>query len=102
MSEVKGLVERRLEVITPEFWGNCVKHVKSIENNYWKSDIAVDEVIESVVINLAETDSDSTDTAAEDGHISDYSTVSGGDTTDSINKSTDTADEIFSVVSLKC
>lgn len=49
----------------------------------------VDEVIERVVANLEGTDSDSSDTAAENDHISDISTVSDGDTTYSVDESTD-------------
>ena len=46
---------------------DCIDHVKGIEENYWASDIARDEMPESVVINLdSDYNEDSaTDTASE-------------------------------------
>lgn len=81
----------------------CVEKVKAVEADYWKSDIAVDEEMDRIIINLADSDTDDdndTDTADKNGDVSDVSTVSGSDTTETVDHSTDNTDEFFQVVQL--
>ena len=67
LTAIKELIEEGIRGITPGEWAKCVEHVLSIEQVYWRKEIAVEEEHEPVVIDLA-SDSDyssDTDTASE-------------------------------------
>ena len=59
MADVKVLINAAFGRITPDVWSRCEDHVMQIEENYWKTDLVAESTIEPVVINLAESDSDS-------------------------------------------
>ena len=64
---MKGLIEEGFRAITPGERARCVAHVKLVVRAYWANEIAVEEEIESIVIDLA-SDSDyssDTNTASE-------------------------------------
>ena len=58
----KELIEDGFRSITPGEWARCVDHVKSVELTYWANAIAVDEVHEPIVIDLASNSDCSSDT----------------------------------------
>ena len=59
MADVKVLINSAFGRITPDVWARCEDHVMKIEENYWKTDLVAESTIQPVVINLAESDSDS-------------------------------------------
>ena len=59
MADVKVLINSAFGRITPGVWARCEDHVMKIEENYWKTDLVAESTIQPVVINLAESDSDS-------------------------------------------
>ena len=67
LTSIKDLIEEGIRGITPGEWAKCVEHVLSVEQVYWRKEIAVEEEHGPVVIDLA-SDSDcssDTDTASE-------------------------------------
>ena len=59
MADVKVLINAAFGRITPEVWARCEDHVLKIEENYWRTDLVAESTIQPVIINLAESDSDS-------------------------------------------
>ena len=75
-TSVERLIEEGKENIGEREWSACCKHIREIEQEYWKRDIAVEEEIDRAIIFVdSVSDSEGTDIASE------------GD------ESTDTADE---------
>lgn len=58
MSSVKELALKKFGEVGPTEWEHCIRHVEGVEQQYWKLDIAVEEEVEKVVINLGSDDSD--------------------------------------------
>ena len=69
MADVVQLTHDAIARVTADDWMKCCRHVVGIEEKYWKSDIAIEEEIEKIVIQVTSSDED-TDTASE---CSDYS-----------------------------
>ena len=67
LTAIKELIEEGIRGITPGEWAKCVEHVLSIEQVYWRKEIAVEEEHEPVVIDLSSDSgcSSDTDTASE-------------------------------------
>ena len=61
--DVKELIEAGFDQITDSKWNNCCEHVERVEKNYWDNDIAVEDEVEKIII---EVDGD------DDSDISDY------------------------------
>ena len=59
MADVKVLINAAFGRITPEVWAGCEDHVLKIEENYWRTDLVAQSTIQPVIINLAESNSDS-------------------------------------------
>ncbi|MCU7801183.1 MAG: transposase [gamma proteobacterium symbiont of Lucinoma myriamae] len=67
MAEVKKLAEEKFSEVGEKEWANCFSHVEDIERDYWKTDLAVENEVENIVISLSsdESDSDSSETDSE-------------------------------------
>ena len=74
MADVVQLTHDAIARVTADDWMKCCRHVVGIEEKYWKSDIAIEEELEKIVIQVTSSDED-TDTASE---CSDYSLGGGG------------------------
>ena len=98
MADVKCLVNAKMASISATEWSKCVDKVKTIEEQYRKANIAVEQEIDKVIINLEDSSEDE-DTDTCDEYMT-TSTVTGSDTAESVDTSTDTADEMFTVVQL--
>ena len=60
MADVKVLINAAFGKFTPDVWSRCEDHVMQIKENYWMTDLVAEStIIEPVVINLAERDSES-------------------------------------------
>lgn len=71
ISKTKELFEAALEKITPENWNSACEHVRYIEDFYRSKDGIVDELLDSFVINLEESDTGTdTDKCEETDDIS--------------------------------
>ncbi|KAJ4431137.1 hypothetical protein ANN_19732 [Periplaneta americana] len=71
ISKTKELFEAALEKITPENWNSACEHVRYIEDFYRSKDGIVDELLDSFVINLGESDTGTdTDECEETDDIS--------------------------------
>ena len=81
MKNIKALIEEGIGSIGEKEWSACCTHVEKAEQDYWKSDIAVEAEIERIVIHV-DSDSDISDDSDE-----------GTDTASEGDESTDTAEE---------
>ena len=65
--KTKELIKEAMAYITGQHWNDCIYHVKRVEQQYWASDSARDEMPNPVVISLDSKDDESArDTASED------------------------------------
>ena len=64
LAAIKELIKEGIRGITPGDWAKCVKHVLSVERVYWLKEIAAEEDLEPVVIDLASASDCSFDTDA--------------------------------------
>ena len=60
-NDVRCLVEEAFNQVSAQKWYNCCSHVKTIEQKYWSTDIAVENETEKIVIHI----DSSTDTEDE-------------------------------------
>ena len=58
LGNIKDLISEGLQSITAAEWEKCERHVLSNERQYWKIDIAVDEVQEPVVLCVGQSESE--------------------------------------------
>ena len=112
LGEVKQLLQEGIDRIDAQTWSDCCRHVQDKESEYWKADIAVEDEIEWIMIQI-DPDSDvssdeeynvAEDTAemhAEDSETGETTDTAGeeGETTETAGEEgettdTDTADEI--------
>ena len=84
MTDVIKLTHDVIAAVTEDDWVSSCRHVEEVERKYWDADIAVEEEMEKIVIQVTSSDED-TDTATE---CSDYS-------------DTESADEVYLVISDK-
>ena len=56
LTRIKEMIQEGLASITRKHWSDCVDHVKQVENVYWASNIARDEMPELAIITLTESD----------------------------------------------
>ena len=59
MADVKVLINSAFGRITPDVWSKCEDHVLKKEEAYWKTDLVAESTIQPMVINLADSDTDS-------------------------------------------
>ncbi|XP_045202333.2 uncharacterized protein LOC123555810 [Mercenaria mercenaria] len=72
-SDLEQHIYDAISTITDEDWQSCCTHVQKVEQEYWKSDIAVAEDMDDIVVEVCSSDED-TDTASE-GYASDTDTA---------------------------
>ena len=70
-TSVEVLIDEGIENVGEREWSACCKHVREIEQEYWKRDVAEEEEIDLVII-FVDSDSDVSDNRGTD-------TVSEGD-----------------------
>ena len=75
MTDVIQLTHDVIAAVTEDDWVSSCRHVEEAERKYWDADIAVEEEMEKVVIQLTSSDED-TYTATE---CSDYSDTESAD-----------------------
>ena len=66
---VQQLTEEALSSVTADAWVKCCSHVEKIEKEFWRSDVAVERVIDEFIIHVS--DEEATDTASESSNYSD-------------------------------
>lgn len=74
MSDVKHHIEDSLSSITPADWRACCEHVLKVEKEYWDRDVAVEDEIARLVIEVTSSD-EATDTGNENEDYSDTDTA---------------------------
>ena len=80
LTEVKELVYRGFEVVTPERWQSLIKLVQEkIEDHYWEQDGLHEELLEWFLIHISSDSSDSEDGDGCDGGINDSSSTSNSE-----------------------
>ena len=65
--DVKELIEDSFDQITDEKWDKCCQHVEKAEKTYLDKDIAVEDEVEKIIINV-NSDSDSSDYDADEDY----------------------------------
>ena len=111
LGDVKTLIQEGIGRIDANTWSDCCRHVRDRDTEYWKADIAVEQEIEKIVIQIdsdsdvtsseegnASEEGETTDTAGEEGETTDTAGEEG-ETTDTAGEegeTTDTADEFIS------
>jgi hypothetical protein len=61
LEDVRLLLEKGIQIVTPERWEKCVQHVIKEEDKMWNLDGLIETVIESLIINLQDSSDDSSD-----------------------------------------
>ena len=61
LNNVVTLIDEGFDRIGPTLWKACCDHVQKVETRFRQTDIAIDDEIERVVINLADDESDNDD-----------------------------------------
>ena len=56
MSDLKSLASEALSQVTPENWKNAAVHAETLQNNDTSRDLAVDNFVDSFIINLEDSD----------------------------------------------
>ena len=75
MTDVIQLTHDVIAAVTEHDWVSSCRHVEEVERKYWDGDIAVEEEMEKIVIQVTSSDED-TDTTTE---CSDYSDTESAD-----------------------
>ena len=75
MTDVIQLTHDVIAAVTEHDWVSSCRHVEEVERKYWDADIAVEEEIEKIVIQVTSSDED-TDMTTE---CSDYSDTESAD-----------------------
>ena len=57
LGDLKALIQEAIDMIDAKTWTDRCRHVLDNEAKYWKSDIAVEQVIERIIIQIG-SDSD--------------------------------------------
>lgn len=56
LCEVKDLAKQAIKMVTAENWKQYIKHVLSIEEQFWKADLFHDSVAEKLIITTTDSD----------------------------------------------
>ena len=64
MTDVIQLTHDAIAAVTEDDWVSSCRHVEEVERKYWDADIAVEEKMEKIVIQVTSSDED-TDTATD-------------------------------------
>ena len=75
MTDGIQLTHDAIAAVTEDDWVSSCRHVEEVERKYWDADIAVEEEIEKIIIQVTSSHED-TDTATE---CSDYSDTESAD-----------------------
>ncbi|XP_026319497.1 uncharacterized protein LOC113229996 [Hyposmocoma kahamanoa] len=57
MNEVRQLFEEGLQLVTPQRWSDCVRHIIKEENKMMQLDHLIDDVSDTFIINVTDSDS---------------------------------------------
>ncbi|XP_046685095.1 uncharacterized protein LOC124370838 [Homalodisca vitripennis] len=77
-SSIKSLAEEKFSLICAEEWARKCEHVKKIENDYASAEPQIDNLVESMIISLGSSDSESSENAPDDlSGIEDLGDLSG-------------------------
>ncbi|CAH2099013.1 unnamed protein product [Euphydryas editha] len=60
LTRLKEITEKTIKQVTKEDWCGYDKHVLALEENYWKSDGLMEDVVDSFIIEVGEESDDST------------------------------------------
>ena len=74
LGDVKTLIQEGIGRIDDNTWSDCCRHVRDRETEYWKADIAVEQEIEKIVIQIdsdSDVSSSEEDNAYEEGETTD-------------------------------
>ena len=58
LSEIEELVPEGISQVTPQMWKKFCDHTMKVEEEYWKKDGLVEDVVEEILINVGEDDDD--------------------------------------------
>jgi hypothetical protein len=61
LEDVRLLLEKGIQNVTPERWEKCVQHVIKEEDKMWNLDGLMETVMEPLIINLQDSSDDSSD-----------------------------------------
>jgi transposase len=61
LEDVRLLLEKGIQNVTPERWEKCVQHVIKEEDKMWNLDGLMETVVEPLIINLRDSSNDSSD-----------------------------------------
>lgn len=64
---IKSLAEEKFNLIGAKEWDAKCEHVKTIENNYASAEPRIDDLVETMIISLGNSDSDSSGDEDDDG-----------------------------------
>ena len=65
LTDVERLMNEELDNVTQAQWASCVRHAELQEDDFLK-EIGRDTILEPIIINLQETDSDNEETDADE------------------------------------
>ncbi|XP_026746152.1 uncharacterized protein LOC113507498 [Trichoplusia ni] len=65
IKDVKKLFEEGVKEVTPENWRQCINHTIKVEDKMCQLDHIIDECVDSFIINVTDSDSDSEYTDSE-------------------------------------
>ena len=66
LKEVEALVPEAINTVTPAMWSKFCGHTKKVEEEYWKKDGLVEDVVEELLINVgSDSDDESSDEELE-------------------------------------
>lgn len=66
LCDVEKLTHEAIDSISIAAWADCVKHAERLQEEDYRREVAADSVMEPIIININETDSESTDSSEED------------------------------------
>ena len=58
LKEVEALVPQAINSVTPTMWKKFCEHTEKVENEYWKKDGLVEDVVEEILINVGDSSDD--------------------------------------------
>ena len=65
LTDVEPLMNEELDNVTQAQWASCVRHAEKLQKDGFLKEIGRDTILEPIIINLQETDSDNEETDAD-------------------------------------
>jgi hypothetical protein len=69
MAEVERLTNEELDMVTQEYWASCVRHAEKLQEEDFAKEIGRDEILEPIVINLQDSDTEHEETDVDDSDV---------------------------------